>query len=157
MTSTPSLDVFGLVIEQQTSELRPEYRDAEGVLGPSCFESVTKLSRADDLPADVQQALGIVLGHFGLSEGDRIAVRFQSADEQRAELARIMADLELRQAQADAARVAAGVFGVNVEIAANGACLALRDAEGRIVGEPDDVDEDGFDVPFRFSDAKGAA
>lgn len=46
--------------------------------------------------------------------------------------------LTMRICYVTVSRMGSNIYGENVEIAPNGACLAIRDADGRIAGEPED-------------------
>lgn len=89
--------------------------------------------------ADVARAVAVLCARFGLGEGDRIEIRYPTLAEDRQHLRELC--------------------GLNVEVAANGAAIALRDAAGRIVGEPEDDEDDrpvnSPEIPDSSPDACG--
>lgn len=85
VTAAPAIDTLGLVVLKHGSVLREEYRNAEGITGPSCYEPT--IERFEILPGET---VGQLLARVGLDEGDRIEIRFPTVAEDTAKLAEIV-------------------------------------------------------------------
>jgi hypothetical protein len=118
--SVPSLETLGLVAEVVSVEA---IEPADRLYGEDHWRAVSTLVWLTE--ADAAVPLGVMLARHGLDECGRVTFRFATVAEDRAKLAEIVA-----------------THGVNVTIGENGAALAIRDADGKIAGEPDDADDD---------------
>lgn len=112
----PSADTLGLVVVKRALEPNP----LAECYGHEPTRIVTTLHETI-----AGETVGELLARLGMDEGDEIAIRFPTVAEDRDRLAKLI----------DAAR-----YGSNVEVAPNGSAIALRDDDGAIVGEPDDLE-----------------
>jgi hypothetical protein len=86
-TPRPSVDTLGLVVVKHTVRIRPEYAQADGIAGPEHFEAVEETHEPIE-----GETVGELLARLGLDEGDRIEIRFPTVDEDRAKLAKLIAE-----------------------------------------------------------------
>jgi hypothetical protein len=125
LTSGPrregSVETLGLVAVVTTVEDDPQ---AECV-GHERTREVDALHWLTE--ADEHVTLGQALHRYGLDQDGRITLRFPTIAEDKAAIDR-------------AIRAARPSGYVNAVVAPNGACLALREPDGAIVGEPEDAE-----------------
>lgn len=113
MAKRDSIDTLGLVVVKHAIEPDPK-AECVGHFPTHVVESLHEIEDGE--------TVGELLARLGLDEGDRIEIRFPTVAEDRDRLAEEVAKS----------------FGItNARIYPNGACLAIRDDEGRIVGVPE--------------------
>lgn len=134
MSTRPSVDTLGLVIVLHKIGLTPAGKAADAADVPT--------SGADEGPVEEHydtipgETVDDMLGRIGWDENCRAEIRCRTQQEDTEQLARLIVDAELHAPPVE--RIG------NATVYPNGACLADRDADGRIlvdgvpVEDPDD-------------------
>lgn len=82
-----SIDELGLVAVTTTIEVDPR----SDFYGHGPTQEVEMITRLETMPVAVQEAAAVLIGHFGLDEGERILLRFPTVAEDRQRLAQLVA------------------------------------------------------------------